>query len=179
MALRREEFWDPALGAGLLAGRKFDRVLRELLPMSTMRTCRTPIRISVFDIARRRTEVLRDGDLPSAIRASCAVPGMFHPVRIGPRAYWDGGILDRPGLAGFAAGDRVLAHYIAARGRLWTEPREPVPRGPELVTLVIDGLPRSGPFRLDAGRRALELARAATLRAVDAPIIDGVGRVTA
>src|SRR5512140_2334214 len=28
VALRREDFWDPAPGAGLLAGRKFDRLLR-------------------------------------------------------------------------------------------------------------------------------------------------------
>src|SRR5687767_3005552 len=32
VALRRDDFWDPAPGAGLLAGRKFDRLLRELLP---------------------------------------------------------------------------------------------------------------------------------------------------
>jgi NTE family protein len=46
-----------------------------------------------------------------------------------------------------------------------------------MVTLVIEGLPRSGPFRLDAGRRALEQAREATKRALDAPILDGVVRV--
>jgi NTE family protein len=48
-----------------------------------------------------------------------------------------------------------------------------------MVTLVLDDLPRSGPFRLDAGRRALALAREAMQRALAAPIVDGVVRVAA
>jgi NTE family protein len=48
-----------------------------------------------------------------------------------------------------------------------------------MVTLVIEGLPRSGPFKLDAGRRALELARDATLHALDAPVVDGVVTIRA
>jgi len=169
IALRRDEFWDPAPGLGLLAGKKLDALLRAMLPVTTMRACRVPIAISAFAIARRRTEVLRDVDLAHAIRASCAVPGMFHPVRIGPRAYWDGGILDRPGLAGVPAGTRVLCHHIANG--------QPPPRRAGLVALVLEALPRSGPFALDTGRRALELARERTERALATDIADGVVRV--
>src|SRR5690242_9267230 len=42
IALRREEFWDPTLGAGLLAGKKFDQILRGMLPTTVMRECRIP-----------------------------------------------------------------------------------------------------------------------------------------
>ncbi|HEX5061829.1 MAG TPA: patatin-like phospholipase family protein [Kofleriaceae bacterium] len=177
VALRRADFWDPAPGAGLLAGKKFDRILRDLLPVTAMTACRVPVKVSAFDIASRRTTVLHDTDLAHAIRASCAVPALFHPVWIDRRAYWDGGILDRPGLAGIPAGERVLFHHIASKSPWRT--RLPVPRRAGMVTLVIDGLPRSGPFKLDAGRRALELARDATLRALDAPIVDDVVRVAA
>mgnify|MGYP001324403196 CR=1 FL=1 len=48
------------------------------------------------------------------------------------------------------------------------------------VTLVIDGLPRLGPFRLEGGRDALERAYAATHRALRAPLrlgADGVARL--
>jgi DNA-directed RNA polymerase subunit K/omega len=41
-----------------------------------------------------------------------------------------------------------------------------------MVTLKIHGLPRSGPFALAEGRRALELARAAARRALSLPIGD-------
>ena len=53
----------------------------------------------------------------------------------------------------------------------------PIPQRSNMVTLVIDNLPRSNPFRLDAGRRALVLAREATQRALDLPIVDGVVRL--
>jgi NTE family protein len=177
LGLRRDDFWDPAPGAGLLAGRKFDRLLREMLPTTAMHGCRVPVRISAFDIVRRTTTVLHDADLAHAIRASCAVPALFHPVWIGRRAYWDGGILDRPGLSGIPLGERVLFHHINSQSP-WRR-RLTMPRRAGMVTLVIDGLPRSGPFKLDAGRRALELAREATLRALDSPIVDDVVRIAA
>jgi NTE family protein len=175
--LRRAEFWDPALGAGLLAGRRFDAILREMLPVTAIEACHVPIKVSVFDIARRRTSVIGDGDLAHAIRASCAVPALVHPVRIGGRAYWDGGILDRPGLAGLADEPHVLFHHIASRSP-WRR-KLALPRRAGMVTLVLDDLPRSGPFRLDAGRRALALAREAMQRALAAPTVDGVVRVAA
>ncbi len=176
--LQRKDFWDPAPGAGLLAGKKFDRLLRDMMPVSQAERCRVPVKISVFDISARTTRVITTGDLPPAIRASCAVPGLFHPVWIDKRAYWDGGILDRPGLHGVASGERVLFHHIASKSP-WRRGELAVPRRPNMVTLVIDGLPRSGPFKLDAGRRALELARTATLRALEQPVIDGVVRLDA
>ncbi|NVB77201.1 MAG: patatin [Kofleriaceae bacterium] len=176
-SLRRDEFWDPTLGAGLLAGRKFDRLLRDMLPTTEIAACRVPVKISAFDIARRQTEVLHDADLADAIRASCAVPALFHPVRIGGRSYWDGGILDRPGLAGVPEGERVLFHHIASKSP-WRL-KLSVPTRPGMVTLVVEDLPRSGPFKLEAGRRALVLAREATNRALDTRIENGVVRVAA
>lgn len=176
LALRRDEFWDPSPGAGLLAGRKFDRLLRDLLPVEALDHCPVPVRISVFDIVGRRTEVLRAGDLSAAIRASCAVPALFHPVWIGRRAYWDGGILDRPGLAGIPAGERVLFHHIAGKSP-WRTTLQ-VPKRAGMVTLILDNLPRSGPFKLEAGHHAMHLAREATKRALEAPIVDGIVRVS-
>jgi NTE family protein len=170
--LRREEFWDPSPGAGLLAGRKFDAILRDMLPTTVMPDCRIPIRVSVFDIVRRKTTVLDDHDLADAIRASCAVPALFHPVWIDRRAYWDGGILDRPGLAGIPDGERVLYHHIGSKSPWRLKLARPT--RPGMVTLVMDRLPRSGPFKLDAGRRALEMARDRMKRALDAKIVDGV-----
>src|SRR5688572_16732019 len=55
--LERCAFWDPAIGAGLLAGKKFDALLRAMLPVSAIDACRVPVRISVFDILARRTAV--------------------------------------------------------------------------------------------------------------------------
>lgn len=175
LGLRRDDFWDPALGAGLLRGRKFDQLLRELLPVHAVEECPLPLAISVFDIVARKTHVLRSGDLSSAIRASCAVPGMFHPVWIGRRAYWDGGILDRSGVAGIPSGHRALTHHLLAKSPWGTELK--LPRRAGMVTLVLDGLPRSGPYRIEAGHQALVVAREATKRALDMPIVDDLVRL--
>ena len=173
--LRRDDFWDPGLGVGLLRGRKFDELLRDLLPVHAIERCEVPVAISVFDIVARKTHVLRAGDLSAAIRASCAVPGMFHPVWIGKRAYWDGGILDRSGLAGIPSGERVLTHHLLAKSPWGTELA--IPRRAGMVTLVLDGLPRSGPYKIPAGHQALALAREATKRALDMTIVDGLVRL--
>jgi NTE family protein len=177
-ALDRAAFWDPAPGMGLLAGRKFDRILRRVLPTTRFEACVIPVRVSVFDILALRTTVLAEGDLVHAIRASCAVPGMFHPVWIARRPYWDGGILDRPGIAGMPPG-RLLFHHLSTipPWRLAPPATHAVPRRDGLVSLVIEDLPRSGPWQLAAGHRALALARDATARALDQPIIDGVVRI--
>jgi NTE family protein len=65
----------------------------------------------------------------------------------------------------------VLYHHLSSRSP-WRRPGSPALRVPEragLVPLVIDGLPRVGPFRLDEGPRAFEVARRATHAALDAP----------
>ncbi len=176
-SLRRADFWDPALGAGVLAGRKFGALLRDVLPVTTFRECRVPVRISVFDILRRATRVVDDGDLATAILASCAVPAMFHPVRVDGRPCWDGGILDRPGIAGVPPG-RLLLHHIAAPPP-WGYAVVQPPRRRDMVSLVIDELPRANPFKLDAGRAAMRAARIATDHALDRPIAADVVRVRA
>ncbi|MBX3233338.1 MAG: patatin-like phospholipase family protein [Labilithrix sp.] len=170
--LERRDFWDPGVGPGLLRGRLFRERLDRLLPVATFAETRVPVAVSVFEIRGRTTRVIERGDLAPAIHASCAVPFLFHPVTIEGRRYYDGGILDRPGLMGMPdAEERVLFHHIASRSP-WRLASEPLPSRVGMVTLAIDDLPRSGPFKLDAGRAAYRAAREATRRALDRTIED-------
>ena len=174
--LRREDFWDPSPGLGLLRGELFRARVAALLPRRRFEDCPVPLAVSTFDVSRRRTHVVTRGELAPTVVASCAVPLLFHPVRHDGRWLLDGGIRDRPGLAG-ARGERVLVHHLTSRSPWRTS--LPVPRGPTLVALMLDGLPRSGPARLEAGVAAMSLAREATLRALEAPIDEGAVRVSA
>ena len=115
LLLRREHFWDPRPGLGLLRGALFRRRLEELLPVDTFEACRRPLAVSVFDVGARETRVLDAGPLAPAVHASCAAPILFQPVRIGARTYLDGGVLDRHGLAGAAPGERLLYHHLTSR----------------------------------------------------------------
>jgi NTE family protein len=169
LALERRDFWDPAPGPGLLRGRLFRRRLEALLPTDRIEDCRVPLSVSVYDLARRRTRVLERGALAPSLHASCAVPLMFRPVRHAGGILVDGGVADRPGLAGLRDAPRVLHHHLPSR-RSW--PRagrfRPSPRS-GLVVHQIDGLPRVDPFRLADGGRAREVARAATRAALERP----------
>lgn len=174
LALERADFWDPAPGLGLLRGDLFRRRVERLVSSARFESCRVPIAMSAFDVVARRTVVLDRGDLASAVCASCAFPGLLHPVRRDGRVLYDGGIGDRPGLAGLAAqphGEPTLHHHLASRSP-WRRPGSPalaVPVRAGTISLRIARLPRVHPFRLTADRAALRAAHLATRGALSAP----------
>ncbi len=172
LRLERADFWDPAPGLGLLAGRLFRSKLEALLPVATFAECRVPSAMSAFHIASGQTRVLDRGPLAPAITASCAVPGLFHPVDIDGARYWDGGIFDRPGTLGMPKGQRVLYHHILSRSpwRRRNSPALKIPHRSHLAAVVIQDLPRVGPFRLREGRIALAKARDEMRRALEQPV---------
>ncbi|HEY1909196.1 MAG TPA: patatin-like phospholipase family protein [Myxococcaceae bacterium] len=172
LGLRREDFWDLWPGLGLLRGGLFRALLERVLPVRTFEECPVPLALSVWDVLARKTAVLERGPLAPAIHASCALPVLFHPVRHGGRLYADGGIADRPGLAGVSDGERVLYHHLTARSP-WRRRNSPALRLPErhgLQAIALTGLPRPGPFRLARGRDAMELAAAGVREALGRPL---------
>jgi NTE family protein len=180
-SLRKADFWDPAPGLGMLRGARFRELLRTTSPVSGLEYCPRPVSVSAFDLLRLRTRVLRRGDFADAIYASCAVPLMFHPIRAHGGLLVDGGVADRPGLAGTSSGDRVLHHHISTRSpwrRRDSRSLRP-PRRHNMVSLIIDGLPRPGPDALAAGRRAWRVARDAALEALGRPLDDAAVRLPA
>lgn len=171
LALRRDHFWDPRPGLGLLRGALFRARLDTLLAGKTFDQCRVPLAISVFDVWAGRTTVLRAGEVAAAVHASCAAPVLFQPVRVAGRLYLDGGILDRPGLQGAEHDDRVLFHHLTARSP-WRRPGSPAPRtrGAGMQVVAIDGIPRVNPFRLDRGPAAMDSAQRGTRTALDSTL---------
>ena len=168
-SLRREEFWDPALGWGLLKGARFRTRLDAVLRVKTFDACRLPLRISVFDVRARQTLVLDSGELASAIQASCTLPGLFQPVLRGEGLYIDGGVVDRPAIAGLGEGERALLHYLPSQSP-WRRLYRPAQTPAQVAnrwTLASPGLPRVGPFSLQRGEQAFAAARAATQAALD------------
>lgn len=172
LALRvsRDLFWDPYPGLGFLRGRKLQKVIEREIG-SDFGKLQKPLRVSVFDIATRSTKVFTSGNLARTIRASCAVPVMFHPVRIDRRFYWDGGVKDKMGIHGLPLEEKILSHYLENRSRdpysiyeLKRDQSSVLARGGNLIKLELKGLPRSGPFALHRGPAIIEVAYKKTLR---------------
>lgn len=63
-------------------------------PVAKIEELSTPFAAVAYDLHRRESVVVKDGDLATAIRASCAVPGVFTPViDVHGRMLVDGGVV--------------------------------------------------------------------------------------
>mgnify|MGYP000150311528 CR=1 FL=1 len=166
--LLKEDFWDPSFGLGLLKGERFEALLKNLLKCDSFEACPIPVQMSAFDCFRLKARLFTQGDLASAMRASCTFPGLFQPKWIEGRPFIDGGVTDRSGLLGVEDGERVFYHHLASRS--WWRSKlglTSIPRRDYQAVIQLKDLPRCGPNRLDLGAQAFDLAHEQTLRALD------------
>ena len=70
------------------------RLLRDRLPAQTFEDLAVPFECVAASIERAREHWFSTGDLIEPILASCALPGVFPPVRIGDEHFFDGGLVN-------------------------------------------------------------------------------------
>ena len=70
------------------------RLLRDRLPAKTFEDLAVPFECVAASIERAREHWFSTGDLIEPILASCALPGVFPPVRIGDEHFFDGGLVN-------------------------------------------------------------------------------------
>lgn len=68
--------------------------LKKYLPEDSFSALKIPLHVSTTDITRGKVKVYKKGQLIKPILASCSIPVVFNPVKIGKRTLVDGGILD-------------------------------------------------------------------------------------
>lgn len=170
-SLKRQDFWDPAPGPGFLRGRKFRSLLQAHLVDSFHRT-KVPFECAVFDVLEWKTKFLSEGSLPLSVVASCSVPFMFHPVRIGTQLLVDGGIFHKSGVSPEDKNDRVLCVYLESDRSFYERPAqfERLPKNHRVLRFT--RLPQILPHRLDTGRSAMREALERTRRALRLPMAD-------
>lgn len=168
LRIGRKDFWDPYLGLGVLRGRKLQELIAKEIG-SDFNQLQKSLHITVFDIANQSTHFFNSGNLARVIRASCAVPFMFHPVRIDRRFYWDGGITDKMGIHGLPQENVILSHYLESsrdphsfyeRKRDEQTLRD---RGNKLIQIKLKNLPRANPFAMHRGPDIIHEAYRQTL----------------
>lgn len=71
----------------------FKRFLRKAIPYENLEDLPIPTRVVATDIDRGRTVVFESGPIVDCVCASCAIPIVFQPVKIGGVSYVDGGVL--------------------------------------------------------------------------------------
>lgn len=80
--------------AGLSSGNELKKYLTQLLGDVRIEDLDMPYAAVACDMDTGESVVLKDGSLVSAVRASTAIPGIFHPLRSGDRLLVDGGLVD-------------------------------------------------------------------------------------
>lgn len=109
---------------GLFSNDKMSIFLHKVLRCKTFEELRIPLAIAATDIITGEPEVFTSGDLVDPVRASCAYPGMFQPVRVNGRLFVDGllahAVPSKP-LRDMGA-ERVISVYLAAH---WVKPGGP------------------------------------------------------
>jgi NTE family protein len=85
----------PTIGiGGMFSNAPMGNLLSKSLPVKNIEDTNMPFAAVAFDLATSEMVVLKRGDLVTAIRASCAVPGVFAPVRKGDgQVLVDGGVV--------------------------------------------------------------------------------------
>ncbi len=176
-ALQREDFWDPGVPlGGLLRGRKFIDRLHTLLQPTGVRDiedCSVAFATVVHDVIVGEPHVLTSGCLASAIAASCCVPVMFRPRLHGQKVLVDGGVSDRNGEQALHPDERVMMHALVSRSpwsRFFPDEQPSTEPTATRVTVVIDGLPRVTPFRLEQGPKAMRHAYDVISRWLECPL---------
>jgi len=80
--------------AGFIRGKKIKELLEKYLQNKTFYDLKLPLKILSCDVKRKISKVIDRGNLAEAVMASCAMPGVFRPVRFKEELLLDGGILD-------------------------------------------------------------------------------------
>ena len=120
--------------------------LAQALPVERVEDLTVPFQCVAASIERAAEHWFTEGDLTDVVLASCAVPGILPPVKIGDEHFIDGGIVNSiPVSRAVALGARKI--YVLQVGRLETPLRPP--RWPWEVGLVAFEVARRHRFAAD------------------------------
>lgn len=78
---------------GFIKGEKLESFLNRHLKNTPLEALKIPFCAVAADLRSGNEAVFTKGNAGAAVRASCAIPGIFRPVKIGDRMYVDGGVV--------------------------------------------------------------------------------------
>lgn len=78
---------------GFASGLPMQRFVNAQIQQTPIEKLATPFAAVATDLSTGLPVVFQRGNTGQAVRASCAVPGLFQPVRVGNRSFVDGGLV--------------------------------------------------------------------------------------
>jgi NTE family protein len=117
MALLKDDVVDWTLpDNGFIRGEKLENFINKTVRQTPLERLKIPFRAVATNVQTGEETVFATGNTGRAVRASCSIPGVFQPVRIGDKAYMDGGVVSPVAVeaARRAGADVVIAVDISA-----------------------------------------------------------------
>ena len=78
---------------GFVKGEKIEEFINKALKNTPIEKLKIPFYAVTTDIQTGQEVVFGKGNTGTAVRASCSVPGIFRPLKIGDKMYVDGGVV--------------------------------------------------------------------------------------
>ena len=82
----------PSLKGGLFKLDGLHKILRELTGNPDLRELKIPFAVVVVNLKTLKVEVKREGPAVDFVVASCSLPPLFSPWKVGNKYYFDGGV---------------------------------------------------------------------------------------
>lgn len=141
IAVQEEDLFDRSLrslwSGGLVKGERLEAFLQARLKHKTIESLPIPFAAVATDLSSGRTVVLDRGEVPRAVHASAAIPGLFVPVEWNGRTLVDGGVTDPvPAAIARQRGADVVIAVSIPPGISGESPRNPIQIALRAVTLM-------------------------------------------
>jgi len=78
---------------GFIKGEKLEEFVNRMLKNSPMEKLKIPFYAVATELQSGQEILFGKGNTGQAVRASCSIPGVFRPVKIGDKVYVDGGVV--------------------------------------------------------------------------------------
>ncbi len=78
---------------GFIKGELLEEYINKMTRNTPIEKLKTPFYAVATNIQNGQEIIFGSGNTGTAVRASCSIPGIFRPVRIGNRMYVDGGVV--------------------------------------------------------------------------------------
>lgn len=117
LALQKDDVTDLTIpDSGFIRGEKLEAFVNRTVRQATLEKLKIPFRAVATNLQTGEETVFAIGNTGRAVRASCSIPGIFQPVKIGDKTYVDGGLVSPVAVdaARKAGADVVIAVDISA-----------------------------------------------------------------
>ena len=117
LAIQKDDVVDLTIpDNGFVRGEKLENFVNRAVQNCTLERLKIPFLAVATNVQTGEETVFATGNTGKAVRASCSVPGIFQPVRIGEKTYVDGGVVSPVAVdaARKAGADVVIAVDISA-----------------------------------------------------------------